>query len=108
MESMEKLTEQLSAAAPFIGTALFGALLQSLKTGWQGWKNFTVSQLTAGFGAWLTFQLVGDVLTPGWGIFASGMIGYSGGKLVDVMLEMFTHRVEKYEPKDISGGKSGD
>ena len=99
MESMEKMTEQLAASAPFIGTALFGCLLQMLKTGWQGWRNFLASQLSAGFGAWLVFQLVGEVLSQGWGIFASGMIGYSGGKLVDVALAAFTRKVETLDPK---------
>jgi len=100
MESMEKLTEQISAAVPFIGTALMGCLLQALKSPrWPGWRNFAVSALSAGFGAWLVFQLVGDVLTPGWGHIASGMIGYSGGALVDVMLAVFTKHVEKYEGK---------
>lgn len=96
MDSMEKLTEQLAAAGPFIGTALMGCLLQALKSPrWPGWRNFAVSALSAGFGAWLVFQLVGDVLTPGWGQVASGMIGYSGGTLVDVMLEAFKHKTEQ-------------
>lgn len=94
MESMEKLTEQLSAVAPFIGTALAGCLLQALKTRWQGWKNFAASAASAGFGAWLVFQLVDDVLSTGWGIFASGMIGYSGGSLVDVALAAFSRKAD--------------
>ena len=97
---MNNIIEQLSAAAPFIGTALMGCLLQALKTRWQGWRNFTASALSAGFGAWLIYQLVGDVLTPGWGQVASGMIGYSGGTLVDVMLEAFKTKTEKIIGKE--------
>ena len=76
MESMEKMSEQLMAAAPFIGTALFGCLLQTLKTGWQGWRNFIVSNLSAAFGAWIVYCLVGDLFSPGWGQAISGMVGY--------------------------------
>ncbi|MBO4311372.1 MAG: hypothetical protein J5828_00045 [Desulfovibrionaceae bacterium] len=98
MDRLKDMTEQLAAAAPFIGTALMGCVLQALKGRWMGWRNFAVSAASAGFGAWLVFQLVGDVLTPGWGHIASGMIGYSGGALVDVMLAVFTRKVEKFEP----------
>lgn len=98
MESLNRMTEQLAAAAPFIGTALFGCLLQAFKSPrWPGWRNFAASAMSAGFGAWLVFQLVGDVLSPGWGHIASGMIGYSGGALVDVMLAVFTRKVEKLD-----------
>ena len=99
MESMKEFGEQMTAAAPFIGTVLFGCLLQAFKHEWPGWKNFTASALSAGFGAWLVFQFVGDSLSPGWGIFASGMIGYSGGTLVDVALVVFRQYVESYKPK---------
>ena len=94
MDGMDKMTEHMVAAAPFVGTALFGCLLQMLKTGWQGWRNFTVSNLSAAFGAWLVYCLVGDLFSPGWGQAVSGMIGYSGGKLVDVALAALTHKVE--------------
>lgn len=94
MDSMDKMTEHMVAAAPFIGTALFGCLLQTLKTGWQGWRNFCVSNLSAAFGAWIVYCLVGDLFSPGWGQAVSGMVGYSGGKLVDVALVALTHKVE--------------
>ena len=97
MDEMQKLGEQLVGAAPFIGTALMGCILQAMKGRWQGWRNFIVSAASAGFGAWLVYQLVGDILTPGWGHIASGMIGYSGGALVDVMLAVFTRKVEKMD-----------
>lgn len=97
MESMEKMTEHLVAAAPFVGTALFGCLLQALKTGWQGWRNFVVSCLSAAFGAWIVYCLVGDLFSPGWGQAVSGMVGYSGGKLVDVALSAFTRKVERLD-----------
>ena len=97
MEDMEKMTEHMVAAAPFVGTALFGCLLQALKTGWQGWRNFVVSCLSAAFGAWIVYCLVGELFSPGWGQAVSGMVGYSGGKLVDVALSAFTRRVEKLD-----------
>ena len=97
MESMNEFSEQLQAAAPFIGTALFGCLIQALKNEWPGWKNFTASALSAGFGAWLVYQFVGDALSPQWGIFASGMVGYSGGTLVDVALSVCRRYIESYK-----------
>lgn len=106
MESMKEFSEQLQAAAPFVGTALFGCLLQTFKSRWQGWKNFAASALSAGFGAWLVSGLVGDVMSPGWGIFASGMVGYSGGTLVDVALSAFTHKVEHMDKLTKSAGQN--
>ena len=99
MESMKQFGEQMTAAAPFIGTALFGCLIQAMKSEWPGWKNFTASALSAGFGAWLVYQFVGDALTPQWGIFASGMVGYSGGTLVDVALSIASKYIEDFKPK---------
>ena len=104
MESMKEFSEQLTAAAPFIGTALFGCLIQAIKHEWPGWKNFAASALSAGFGAWIVAQFVGDALSPQWGIFASGMVGYSGGTLVDVALTVAKKYVESFKP---SAPKSG-
>lgn len=104
MDSMENLTDHLMAATPFIGTALFGALLQQLKTGWKGWRNFVVSNLSGAFGAWIVYCLVGDLFSPGWGQAVSGMVGYSGGTLVDVALEVAKQNIESYKPKPKSGG----
>ena len=98
MESMKEFGEQMQAAAPFIGTALFGCIIQAIKHEWPGWKNFTASALSAGFGAWMVFQFVGDALTPQWGIFASGMVGYSGGTLVDVALTVARKYIENFKP----------
>jgi hypothetical protein len=98
MESMKEFSEQLTAAAPFIATSLFGCIIQAIKHEWPGWKNFTASALSAGFGAWLVFQFVGDALTPQWGIFASGMVGYSGGTLVDVALTVARKYIENFKP----------
>jgi len=99
MEKSSDFWTGLAASVPFLGTALAGCILQALKGRWQGWRNFTLSAASAGFGSWLVFQLVPDVLSQGWGIFASGMIGYSGGKLVDVALAAFTRKVETLDPK---------
>lgn len=104
MESVENVTEHLLAATPFIGTALFGALLQQLKTGWKGWRNFVVSNLSGAFGAWIVYCLVGDIFSPGWGQAVSGMVGYSGGTLVDVALEVAKQNIESYKPKPKSSG----
>jgi hypothetical protein len=92
-----KITEHLNAFAPFLGTAMIGCILQALKGRWLGWKNFVVSAASAGFGAWLVYQLTGEVLSAAWGQFAAGMVGYSGGSLVDVALASFTRRVERLD-----------
>ena len=92
-----KITDQMHAFAPFLSTALIGCVLQALKGRWLGWKNFIVSAGCAGFGAWLVFQLTGEVLSEAWGQFAAGMVGYSGGTLVDVALASFTRKVEKLD-----------
>ena len=101
---MDNLTEHLSAFAPFLGTAMIGCVLQALKGRWMGWKNFALSAASAGFGAHLTFQLVGDVFSPGWGQFVSGMVGYSGGTLVDVALEVAKQYIENFKPKQKAAG----
>ena len=92
-----KITEQMYAFAPFLGTALIGCILQALKGRWLGWRNFIVSAASAGFGAWLVYQLTGEVISEAWGQFIAGMVGYSGGSLVDVALASFTRKVEKLD-----------
>lgn len=92
-----KITEHLHAFAPFLGTAMVGCVLQALKGRWLGWRNFVVSAASAGFGAWMVYQLTGEVLSEAWGHIAAGMVGYSGGSLVDVALASFTRKVEKLD-----------
>ena len=92
-----KITEHLNAFAPFLGTAMVGCVLQALKSRWQGWKNFALSAASAGFGAWMVYQLTGEVLSDAWGQFAAGMVGYSGGSWVDVALASFTKKVERLD-----------
>lgn len=91
--------EHIRDFVPMVAVAVFGAGLQSFHGKWRGWKNFFLSLATAGFGACLV-----GVLFRGMGIstdiafFLSGMIGYSGGSLVDNLLDMTTHRlINEYE-----------
>lgn len=94
-----KIGDELQAFMPFLGTALAGSVLHQLKTRWLGWRNFITSACSAGFGAWLVYQVAGtDILNTGLGVFATGMVGYSGGSLVDVFLATFTHKVETGMP----------
>jgi len=92
--SMTNLFDQAKEFLPMIGVACLGAVLQCFHGKWQGWKNFFISVATAGFGACLV-----GVLFRGMGIsediafFFSGMIGYSGGRLVDNMLDVTTCRL---------------
>ena len=103
-----KIGDELQAFMPFLGTALAGSVLHQLKTRWLGWRNFITSACSAGFGAWLVYQVAGtDILNTGLGVFATGMVGYSGGSLVDVFLATFTHKVE-HMPVQVPQPKSGD
>ena len=103
MEKSSDFWTGLAASVSFLGTALAGCILQALTGRWMGWRNFTLSAASAGFGSWLVFQLVPDVLSQGIGVIACGMVGYSGGSLVDVALAAFTRRTEKV----VSGDKEG-
>lgn len=97
---MEKTwIDQLLGAAPYIGTAVAGCTLQAIKTNWRGWRNYIVSSCSAGFGAWLVFQLVPDTISQNLGMFAAGMVGYSGGSLVDVAYGAFVKHIEEFSGK---------
>lgn len=88
MNEINRFIESVYATIPFIIVACSGATLQSLKGRWRGWKNFFLSNLTAGFGAFLVGIAFKDLgLTEGWAFILSGMIGYSGGTLMDNVLE---------------------
>lgn len=94
MQQMNEFWEQAMSALPFVGVAGFGAALQSFKGRWRGWKNFFLSVLSAGFGAFIIGMAGQDMgLSPGWGYFLAGMIGYSGGTLVDEMLAATKARI---------------
>lgn len=100
--------EHVRDFVPMVAIAVFGAGLQSFHGKWRGWKNFFLSIATAGFGACLV-----GVLFRGMGIstdiafFLSGMIGYSGGSLVDNLLDMTTHRLTN-ECSDFHSDSHGD
>lgn len=96
MNEINSFIESVYATLPFVGVAVTGATLQSLKGRWRGWKNFLLSNATAGFGAFLVgiaFQDLG--LSQGWAFMLAGMIGYSGGSLMDEVLGVAKQRINR-------------
>ena len=93
MQQMNSFFEQIAQALTLAAVAAVGASIQSVK-GWRGWKNYILSVLSAGFGATILGLAAQDMgITPGWGFFLAGMIGYSGGSLVDDMLRATKGRI---------------
>jgi len=86
--------ERLLDLSPLVIVGMAGAALQCFKR-WQGWKNFLLSVATSGFGALLVGELARGMSWPGGiAFFVAGMIGYSGGSLVDSFLERTEARIE--------------
>ena len=96
MEPLNSFWEDAAKAIPYVGIATVGSAIQALKGEWRGWKNFFLSVFSAGFGSFVIGMSASDMgISPGWAYFIAGMIGYSGGKLVDECLSMTTSKLEK-------------
>ena len=81
---------------PLICVAVLGAVAQILRGTWQGWKNFVASIVTAGFGALLVGLAAQDFHLPdGVCYMLAGMIGYSGGSLVDRFLTVTERKIDE-------------
>lgn len=91
---MNTLQEHLLACCPVIVVAMFGALLQTIRGKWPGWRNFLYSELAAGFGAFIAGELFHALNLPyGIIVFVAGMIGWSGGELVDLFLSATKEKI---------------
>ena len=96
MERVRDFLTQCLDAIPFICVALAGTLVQVMHGKWPGWRNLIASMSTAGFGALLIGFVTQSLDIPdGITYFLSGMMGYSGGSLVDRLLEATERRVEE-------------
>ena len=101
MQTLEDFWTQARQMLPFVGVAVMGAVIRSLRGEWPGWRNFAASVLTAGFGAFVIGLAADDLgLSSGWAFFLSGMIGYSGGRLVDECLKVTTARLGEAAGKE--------
>ena len=96
MPDIRLFVEHSVTALPVVGVAMVGAFLQALHGPWKGWKSFAVSAATAGFCAYIV-----DFLFRAWGVpdgvnvFAAGMIGWSGGSLMDHFYLILKRKLEE-------------
>ena len=91
---MKALLQQIYNALPLLCLATLGVIIKGLHGPWTGWKRFVSSLSTAGFGALLIGLCAHDFhLSEGMTYFLSGMIGYSGGSLVDSILAVMEKKI---------------
>lgn len=77
--------------------ACFGATLQCLRGPWRGWKNFIVSNAMAAFSAVVAMSILPQYMPYEVAAGVTGIIGYSGGTLVDALLERIKREIETKE-----------
>ena len=95
MDELSSFSAAVKGILPLIGVAAVGCSIQCFKD-WQGWRNFIASNLTACFGAFLVGMMSQDVgLSQGFAYGLCGMIGYSGGRLVDEAMGIAKRKIEK-------------
>lgn len=80
-----------------------GASLQCLRGPWRGWKNFLLSNATAAFSSIICMSILPQYLPGIVSEGIAGMIGYSGGTLIDAVIDRARREIETRDLGD--GGK---
>ena len=73
--------------------AMFGATLQCLRS-WKGWKNFLISNAMAAFSAVICMSILPQYLPFEVSAGLTGIVGYSGGTLIDAVLDRLKKEIE--------------
>lgn len=74
-----------------------GASLQCLRGPWRGWRNFLLSNATAAFCSIVCMSILPQYMPPIVSEGIAGMIGYSGGTLVDAIIDRLRREIETHE-----------
>lgn len=76
-----------------------GASLQCLRGPWRGWKNFLLSNATAAFASIICMSILPQYMPGIVSEGIAGMIGYSGGTLIDAIIDRLRNEIESRELK---------
>lgn len=71
-----------------------GASVQCLKGPWKGWKNFLISNLSAAFSVIVCMSILPHYMPFDVAAGISGIVGYSGGTLIDAVLDRARREIE--------------
>lgn len=74
-----------------------GATVQCLRGRWLGWKNFIASQLTAAFIVIVGMSILPQYVPYDVAAGISGFCAYSGGTLIDAIMERLKKEIETRE-----------
>lgn len=80
-----------------IALAMLGATIQCLKGEWHGWKNFIISNAMAAFGAVVVMSILPHYVPLDVSAGVAGIVGYSGGSLIDAVLVRARKEIETRE-----------
>lgn len=74
-----------------------GATVQCLRGRWLGWRNFLITQLTAAFSVIVGMSILPQYVPYDVAAGISGVMAYSGGVLIDALLERLKTEIETRE-----------
>ena len=78
-----------------IALACLGATLQCVRGEWHGWRNFVVSNAMAAFSAVIVMSILPHYVPMDVAAGAAGIVGYSGGSLIDAVLVRARKEIEE-------------
>lgn len=78
-----------------IGVALIGANVQSLKGPWKGWRVFIAANLAAAFSAIVCMSILPEYVSYDFSVGISGIMAYSGGTLIDAVVERMCKEIKE-------------
>ena len=81
-----------------IAIACMGASIQCLRGPWRGWKNLLVSNAMAAFSAIVCMSILPHYVPFDVAAGITGIVGYSGGTLIDAILDRVRREIETREP----------
>lgn len=91
---MKGLLEWLDQNLIALALACFGASVQCLRGTWHGWANFLISNLMAAFSAIICMLILPHYLDFELSAGITGIVGYSGGTLIDALLDRMRREIE--------------
>lgn len=99
----ERGFEWLKSISGPLALACLGASLQCLRGEWRGWKNFIISNMMAAFSAIICMSILPHYVNFDVAAGVTGIVGYSGGSLIDSILARIHHEIRTREP---AGGRT--
>ena len=99
---MKRVLDWVDPTIMALVLAMFGATLQCLRGPWKGWNNFLISNAMAAFSAVVCMSILPQYMPFEVAAGLTGIVGYSGGTLIDAVLERLKKEIETHK---IGGGE---